>query len=36
MRIDRNETDAIEKKRCFAVDEEDIKPDVEWTDYNDD
>ena len=31
-----NETEAAEKKQCLAVDEEDIKPDVKWTHYNDD
>ena len=30
-----NETEAAEKKQCLAVDDEDIKPDVEWTDYDD-
>ena len=29
-------TGAAEKKQCFVVDEEDIKPNVEWTDYDDD
>ena len=27
---------AAEKMQCLAVDEEDIKPDVEWIDYDND
>ena len=31
-----NETEAADKKQCLAEDEEDIKPDINWTDYDDD
>ena len=31
-----NETEAAYKKQCIAEDEEDIKPDINWTDYYDD
>ena len=29
-------TEATITKQCLAVDEEEIKPDIEWTEYDDD